>query len=75
MGYTFTVLSDPEAQVVRRYDLLHPGGGPKHSDISRPAEFIVGPDGVIRWMNLTDNIALRARPEQVLAAFDAPSAR
>jgi len=26
--------------------------------------------GVIRWVNLTENIAVRARPEQALAAFD-----
>jgi hypothetical protein len=26
--------------------------------------------GIVRWVNLTDNIAVRARPEQVLKAFD-----
>ena len=26
-GYTFPFLSDPKAQVIRRYELLHPGGG------------------------------------------------
>ena len=26
-GWTFTFLSDPKAEVIRRYDLLHPGGG------------------------------------------------
>jgi hypothetical protein len=25
---------------------------------------------VVRWVNLTENIAVRARPEQVLKAFD-----
>ena len=40
-GYTFPVLSDPKAEVIRHYDLLHTGGGPNSSDISRPAEFLV----------------------------------
>ena len=26
-GYTYTFLSDPKAEVIRRYDLLHPGAG------------------------------------------------
>ena len=26
-GYTYTFLSDPNAEVIRRYDLLHHGGG------------------------------------------------
>jgi hypothetical protein len=26
--------------------------------------------GIIRWVNLTENVAVRARPEQVLEAFE-----
>jgi peroxiredoxin len=70
LGYTFTLLSDPKAEVIRRYDVLHPGAGPKGADIARPAEFLIDADGVVRWVNLTDNIAVRARPEQVFRAFD-----
>ena len=70
MGFTYPFLSDPKAEVVRRYDLLHKGGGPGGSDIARPAEFLVDPSGTIRWVNLTENAAVRARPEQVLKAFD-----
>ena len=33
-GYTFTVLSDPNAEVIRRYHLLHAGGGPDGHDIA-----------------------------------------
>ena len=40
-GYTFPILSDPNANVIRRYDLLHVGGGPEGHDIARPAEFLV----------------------------------
>ena len=69
LGYTFPLLSDPDAKVIRRYDVLHPGAGPKGADIARPAEFLLDSDGIVRWVNLTDNIAVRARPEQVLEAF------
>jgi peroxiredoxin len=70
MGFTYPFLADPKAEVVRRYDLLHPGAGPKGADISRPAEFLIDSTGTIRWVNLTENAAVRARPEQVLKAFD-----
>ena len=67
-GYTFTILSDPHTEVIRRYDLLHKGGGPDGSDISRPAEFLVDSTGTIRWTNFTEDIRLRAKAEQMLAA-------
>ena len=70
LGYTYTFLSDPKAEVIRRYDLLHRGAGPKGTDIARPAEFLIDSSGTIRWVNLTENIAVRARPEQVLEAFE-----
>jgi len=69
-GYTFPLLSDPKAEVIRRYDVLHPGAGPKGADIARPAEFLIDSNGTVRWVNLTENIAVRARPEQVLDAFN-----
>jgi peroxiredoxin len=70
-GYTFSVLSDAKAEVIRRYDLLHREAGPKGNDISRPAEFFVDSTGTVQWVNLTDNIAVRTRPEQVVRAIDA----
>ena len=70
LGYIYTFLSDPKAEVIRRYDLLHRSAGPKGTDIARPAEFLIDSSGTIRWVNLTENIAIRARPEQVLEAFE-----
>jgi peroxiredoxin len=69
LGYSFPLLCDLNAKVIRRYDVLHPGAGPKGADIARPAEFLLDSNGVVRWVNLTENIAVRARPEQVLGAF------
>jgi peroxiredoxin len=74
LGYAFPLLSDTNAKVIRRYDLLHPSAGPKGADIARPAEFLLDSNGIVRWGNLTENIAVRARPEQVLdAASQLPS--
>jgi peroxiredoxin len=67
-GYTFTILSDPNAEVIRRYDLVHAGAGEGGKDIARPAEFLIDPSGTVRWVNLTENYMVRARPEQVLEA-------
>ena len=67
-GYTFTILSDPNAEVIRRYDLVHAGAGENGNDIARPAEFLVDSSGTVRWLNLTENYMVRARPEQVLEA-------
>ena len=70
-GYTFTFLSDPKAEAIRRYDLLHVGGGPGGIDISRPAEFLVDRSGTVRWVNLTEDIRLRAKANEMLAAVKA----
>ena len=70
MGYTFPLLSDADAGVIRRYDVLHRGAGPQGNDIARPAEFYIDANGTVQWVNLTENIAVRARPEQALNAID-----
>ena len=69
-GYTFPVLSDPDAEAIRRYGVLHAKGGENGHDIARPAEFLVDKNGIIRWENLTGDIRVRARPEAVLRAVD-----
>jgi peroxiredoxin len=65
-GYTYTFLSDPKAEVIRRYDLLHPGAGVNGQDIARPAEFLLDSSSVVRWVNLTEDFHVRARPEQIV---------
>ena len=70
-GYTFPFLSDPKAEVIRRYDLLHVGGGPNGSDISRPAEFLVDSSGTVRWVNFTEDFRVRAKADQMLAVAKA----
>jgi peroxiredoxin len=70
-GYTFTFLSDPKAEVIRRYDLLHAGAGMDGRDISRPAEFLVDSAGVVRWINLTGDLRVRATADEILQAAQA----
>lgn len=67
-GYTYTFLSDPQAEVIRRYDLVHAGAGEGGRDIARPGEFLVDSSGTVRWVNLTENYWVRARPEQFIEA-------
>jgi peroxiredoxin len=69
-GYTFPFLSDPKAETIRQYGVLHAKAGADGGDIARPAEFLVDQTSTIRWVNLTDDIRVRARPESVLAAID-----
>jgi peroxiredoxin len=70
LGLTFPLLSDTTRETIRRYGLLHSGGGPGGSDISLPAEILVDSTGAIRWVNLTESATVRVRPEQVLAVWD-----
>ena len=67
-GYTFTFLSDPKLEAIRRYDLVHAGQGVNGADVARPAEFLLDSSGTIRWRMMTENLFVRARPEQVLEA-------
>lgn len=68
LGVTYSLLSDANAETIKKYDLLHAGAGQNGADIARPAEFLVDSTGTVRWMNLTESIAVRLRPEQALKA-------
>ncbi len=65
------MLSDPKADVIRKYDLVHTGAGVDGQDIARPAEFLIDSTGTVRWVNLTENYWVRAKPEQILEAAEA----
>jgi len=67
-GFTFPILSDPQTETIRHYNLLHKGGGPEGSDIARPAEFLVDSSGTVRWTNFTEDVRIRAKADEMLAA-------
>jgi peroxiredoxin len=69
-GYTFPILSDAHEDVIRSWDLVHLHGRQDGADISRPAEFLIDSSRKVRWVNLTEDFVVRARPEEALAAFD-----
>ena len=69
-GFTFTFLCDEKAEVIRQYDLLHPGAF-RGEDIARPGEFLLDSAGVVRWRDLTEDYRVRVKAEQVLKAIDA----
>ena len=69
-GYTFPILSDPNLETIRRYDVAVEDEG-----IARPAEFLLDASGVVRWRNLTEGYYVRARPDQVLDASRALPSR
>lgn len=66
-GWIYTFFSDPKAQVIRQYDLLH---AVDDMEIARPAEFLIDPTGTVRWVDLTEDFRVRTRPETVLEVFD-----
>jgi peroxiredoxin len=61
-------LSDPNVEAIRAYDVVHKGAGENGHDIARPAEFLIDTSGTVRWVNLTENYWVRARPEQIIEA-------
>jgi peroxiredoxin len=70
-GYTYTFLSDPKAEAIRKYDLVHGGAGVHGQDIARPAEFLIDSGGTVRWVNLTGDVKVRATPDEMLKAAEA----
>jgi len=67
-GYTFTFLSDPKLETIRRYDLIHAHEIASGKDIARPAEFLLDRSGTVIWRMVTENFFVLAQPEQVLEA-------
>jgi len=65
--FTFTFLSDPNLEVIRRYDLVHVAAGPDGHDISRPAEFLIDRSNTVRWENFTEDVRVRPRAQEMLA--------
>jgi len=69
-GYNYPFLSDPNAEAIRHYGVLHARAGENNRDVARPAEFLVDATGAIRWVNLTEDVRIRARPENVIGVVD-----
>ena len=64
----FLFFLTPALRLSAAITLLHRGGGPDNTDIARPAEFLVDSNGVVRWENFTEDIRIRAKADEMLAA-------
>lgn len=62
------LLSDPEGQVIADYGLSDATLG---EEVARPATFVVGPDGVVRWRHLPQDWRRRLSALDYLRVFDA----
>jgi len=65
LGLEFPILSDVQEEAIHTWGLVHENGKPGGGAISRPAVFLVEPDGTISWRRLTDDYRVRLRPENV----------
>lgn len=61
MGYSaYTFLADEKMEALRAWDIVHENGF-RGNDISRPAEFLLDPEGTIRWRNLSPTYKTKDR--------------
>jgi peroxiredoxin len=51
----FTILSDPGAQVIRRYGLLHQAGHTEN-DIALRTTLLIDPDGREKWRRVSQSV-------------------
>ena len=51
----FRILSDPEAQVIRKYGLLH-SSGYSGADIALRTTILIGPDGREAWRRVSESV-------------------
>jgi len=71
LGLEFPILSDVQEEAIRTWGLVHENAKPGGGAISRPAIFLVEPDGTISWRRLPDDYRVRLRPEDVLEVLQA----
>ena len=70
-GITFTLLSDPDSEVIRSFGILNtlidPDDHPWYG-IPYPGTYVVGANGAITHKFFDNNLAVRTGPEQLLRA-------
>jgi peroxiredoxin len=53
--HKITILSDPDAQVIKKYGLLH-AAGHGGRDIALRTTLLVGPDGIEKWRRVSQSV-------------------
>jgi peroxiredoxin len=69
----FTILSDPRAQVIRTYGLVHPGAGIKGGDIALDTTLLVDTDGRERWRHVSETLSDLPTAEEILTRIRKPA--
>ncbi len=72
-GLRGTLLSDPDLEITDRFRLRNPFNlSPKGlGGMPIPTTFLVDADGIVRWVDQTDDYMLRSEPDRVLEALNA----
>ena len=65
----FAILSDPGAAVIRKYGLLHQGGGAAHggTDIALRTTLLINPEGRERWRRVSKSVPDIPKADETLA--------
>jgi alkyl hydroperoxide reductase subunit AhpC len=65
----FAILSDPGAAVIRKYGLLHQGGGAAHggTDIALRTTLLIDPEGRERWRRVSNSVPDIPKADETLA--------
>jgi peroxiredoxin len=71
----FTILSDPGAQVIRTYGLVHPHSGIDGGDIALDTTLLVDVDGRERWRHVSQTLPDLPTTEEVLTRIRGTKAR
>jgi len=67
-GLPFSILCDEKREVLRAYDVLHPGAGPGGCDIAVPAHVLIDTDGKIVYRHRASKVQDRPDPADLLRA-------
>jgi len=66
VNHQFDILSDPGAQVIRSYGLVHRGAGTDGQDIALDTTLLVDVDGRERWRHVSQTLSDIPTTEEIL---------
>jgi len=66
LGKQFSVLSDPNAVVIRQYGLLHPGVKGE-ADIALRTTLLIDAQGIERWRRVSETVPDIPKADEILA--------
>jgi len=66
VNHQFDILSDPGAQVIRSYGLVHRGAGTEGQDIALDTTLLVDVDGRERWRHVSQTLLDVPTTEEIL---------